>query len=111
ERIEGNDEIELLLEREMTRVGYLESKIGHRAEVRCSEVYHLVRRIDAHNRAFVGTLRDLGGDLPISAADIQDSRRAVQLEKSEDILSHRFLERRPPRILSGVPFCHCASTL
>src|SRR6185437_8567312 len=93
QRIERNQEIKLVFERKAASVRHLKTKVGQRrwTEAASGEANHVSRWIDAYDRALRSARSDFCGDLPVTAADIKDSFRTLEIEQSEYFLPHRFL--------------------
>ena len=90
--VEGHDEVERVAIGKRPRIADLEFQV--RALVLCEmrprEGDHPGRRIDAENRALRQALRDLGGNLALAAADVENALRAGELELGEVLVRDRF---------------------
>jgi hypothetical protein len=102
--IERDHEIKFVLKGQGASVSDFESKVWQRSKMRSGEANHVLRGIDAHDRA--GTPRDLRRDFPVPATDVQNPLVCPQVKQRKYLLRHRFLQRRTARIFRRMPFCH-----
>ncbi len=106
QRIEGDDQVELFAVRQAARVRDFKAEVWVNRSIivtRC-EFNHVVRRIDANDRGVWDPGGNFRRDLSVSAADVENVTRPVQVEQRQYLFGHCQLQSRYPLVICSIPF-------
>ncbi len=105
QRVEGDDEVEFVLEGQLAGIRDRELQVGMgRNPVILGEGDHLGGGIDASDRALGNPRGNFSGGLPIAAADIENAFAPLEFEQREHLFRHGGLKGGEAVVFRGVPF-------